>query len=557
MPGTQAPKKPKKKERSFKPTSSLGPVPMLGETQLQFFLRASRALKQSIPSINQRTLKILEIWKKSANDQDLRSKASAAFPADKFAHFGPRCIFLQHTIPAIPASEDGSRDAIEEIKYGQEEIQQLVDFANYRIRNSGTFSAISDGHTPSKLEKSNGAPDPEVLGYTGPFYLGLLGDIDPVWAIYADEWVHTQDVDRFMKLQRRSPEVWAYEPMESRTMDPVAALGAVTPGLDSGMNPYCRASDGRMVMKYSAATLPGPNNCFTPSAEQREKHRYSGESAMPPVENQNPDLAAIVGEAIQAVLPSIVEAVVAKINGGTDGETPPGDTEEPEEITDPGEADESEEITPRGSDVPVAEGGDDTPPPNPEPEKTMDPEEQKYKAMGPQCYEAYQAGLKRGGTPAKYSKGTAPGGGGNLSVIVARQSTQLKEQAAQLKKLEQGRVDAVRYSKLTTLANEFAFDPKEEFETCQDMTDPQFTRHCEKTITKYSKRDDVTGVELPDDLEPSRYSRSNGSRISAEQVERYSREAASVAVRKNAAKRGSTTFEAEFDEICKKNGVSV
>jgi hypothetical protein len=49
----------------------------------------------------------------------------------------------------------------------------------------------------------------------------------------------------------------------------------------------------------------------------------------------------------------------------------------------------------------------------------------------------------------------------------------------------------------------------------------------------------------------------NVSRFNVEQIERYSREAASIAARKNAAKRGSTTFEAEFEAICKQHGLAV
>jgi len=606
MVATLTPPKQKKKQQTkgkpLRPANAPAAIiPMPGERQSQFFIRASRALRQSIPSVNRRTVEILRIWQHSQNDQDLRDKAAAMFPADKFEHFGPRCIFLEHT---VPASGDGSRP---EIHYGQNELQKLVDWANYRIRNSENFAALSDGHTPSQDEKSAGAQDPEVLGYSGPFYLGLLGDMKPQWAIYADEWVHTGDVPRFEKLQRRSPEVWANEPIEQRTMDPIAALGAATPRLDSGMNPYCRrATDDRLVMRYSAAfsdkysaVTPGPMNVFVPSAGTgRAKKRdrktivnYSGDSDMPPVGDQSQansptDLAAVVGQAIQAVIPSIVQAVIAQIQGGTDGETPPGeletdaddaaglgdgadgDADDTNPMLDDGDADNQDE--PNADDTPVPRGMDDqdtdTAPGEQEGADAMqtnqpgqdDPLAKKYKAMGAQCYEAYMAGRRAG--VEKYSRSNAGGGSGNqsgLAVIVARQADDIKKLRGEIAR---ERRDAVRYSKLNELASDFAFDPKEEFETCADLTDDQFERHITKTVTKYARRDDVAGVDLfVDAEEPTRYGRGSGAPNAkkAELIERYSREAATVAARKNAKKRGSTTFEAEFDAICKQHGLTV
>lgn len=503
-------------------------LPMAGETQPQFFARASRALQRRIPSVNRRTVEILRIWKSSANDKDLRTKAAAMFPKGKFVHFGPRCIFLEHT---VPASADGKQPAI---TYGQRELQQLVDWANYRIRNSDNFAVISDGHTPSQDEKAKGTPMPSPLGYSGPFYLGQLGDVDPLWAIYADEWVHQDDVPRFEKLQRRSPEVWASEPMSQRTLDPIAALGAETPRLDCGMNLYARASDGQLVMRYSAATLPGPTNSFIPSAERRTRQHYSGESPMDG-DNMNgtPDLTAAVGQALQDLLPSIVQAVVAQVAGQT--EMPPDDEANPQpQVPDDDEAPSDDPVA--NPDMAAAPGDDD-------------PEASKYKAMGPDCHAAYLAG-RRGAS--KYSRFTD----GGLSGIISRQAARIRVLEVQA---AADRRDIARYQRLGDLSREYAFDPGEELLTCKEMTDAQFERHCVATVTKYSRRGDVAGIDLFEDpgLEPDRYSRGGLSRVSPDQIERYSRQAALAAAHKNAIKKGSTTFEQEFDAICQKHGVSL
>jgi hypothetical protein len=502
-------------------------APMAGETQPQFFARASRALQRRIPSVNRRTIEVLRLWKSSSNDKDLRDKAAAMFPKAKFVHFGPRCIFLEHT---VPESADGKQPAI---TYGQKELQQLVEWANYRIRNSDNFAVISDGHTPSQDEKAKGTPMPSPLGYSGPFYLGQLGDVDPLWAIYADEWVHRDDVPRFEKLQRRSPEVWASEPMSQRTLDPIAALGAETPKLDCGMNLYARASDGQLVMRYSAATLPGPTNSFVPSAERRTRQHYSGEAPMDG-DNMNgtPDLTTAVGQALQDLLPSIVQAVVAQVAG--QAEMPPDDDANPQ----PQVPDDDGPVDDPTADPETAEAPDDD-----------DPQASNYKAMGPDYHAAYLAG-RRGAT--KYSRMADDG----LTAIISRQ-------AARIRVLEvtsaADRRDVARYQRLGDLSREYAFEPREEIQTCREMTDAQFDRHCAATVTKYSRRGDIVGVDLFEDpgLEPDRYSRGGLSRVSPDQVERYSRQAALSAAHKNAMKKGSTTFEQEFDAICQKHGVSL
>lgn len=175
----------------------------------------------------------------------------------------------------------------------------------------------------------------------------------------------------------------------------------------------------------------------------------------------------------------------------------------------------------------------------------------QYSALSGESQRAYRAGWQRAASVThRYSRNS------DLHKVVARQQVRLQELSD---KISRERRDAARYSKLSELARDFAFDPRDEAETCQDMSDKQFERHCTSTIVKYARRDDVTNVQLFTDptVPVDRFGAGSASRISVEQVERYSREAAAVAARKNAAKRGSTTFEAEFDAICKQHGLSI
>lgn len=494
-------------------------TPRPDESQSAFFKRGMRSLTSSIRSLNARAATVLRAWCRSPNAKALFDKAADRFPSNKFVHFGPRCVFIEHTVAADPERQRSA------IVYDRKAMQHLVDWANYRIADSGTFAAISEGHTPSEDERSAGAVMPDVLGYAGPFYLGQLGDLDPKWAIYADEWVHRDDVARFEKRQRRSPEVWIDEPIERRTMDPIAALGAETPRLDSGMNAYCRASDGQTVMRYSAATLPGPYNVSLPVGTRARRHLYnSGRSLMTDdVDDDDGKLTAAVATALESLLPSLIQAVKDQLEID---DTPTDDAED-------AEADPADETSASG-------------------ETNLDDDERdRYSAMSPSCQQAYLAGRQRG--VMSYSRLNSDD---DLHSVVARQQVRLQELGEQLNR---ERRDASRYMRLAELSRDFAFEPHDEFSTCSELSDAQFERHCAATIQKYSKRQDITGLELFEDPDhdPERYRRGAPSRINVEQVERYSREAALLAARKNAAKRGSTTFETEFAALCKQHGVQI
>lgn len=539
--------------------SALQPKP--GEAQSQFFERAMGALRKTVPSINRRTVQVLEVWCASPNaeDRELREIAAAHFPRDKFKHYKPRCIFIEHT---IPPSSDGTRP---EITYDKNALQKLVNFANYRIANSQTFSAISNDHTPSQDEKLAGLPMPEVLGYCGPFYLALMGDKDPVWAIYADEWVHNSDVDKFEKLQRRSPEVWTSEPIETRTMDPIAALGASTPRLDSGMNPYSRASDGQTVMKYSSATFAGPTNTFVPTAggKKNSPHRYSGDSPMAEQPGTD-DLQKRIGDAITALLPTFVSAVCEAINGEnadvTSDDDLAGDMDNDIPGEEPGNNPQDmggSELQPRGlqqtnSDTQQNEGGVNTPGANPT--TGQDDDERKYAAMGGDPYAGYCAGKKAGmaiGGKTNYSRGSGEVDKG-LREIVARQQNELNALRDERAKERQ---DLIRYSRLSGLAKDYAFDVEEEMKTVIGLNDEQYERHCTSTIAKYAKRDDVTGVELY--IDPAGTGGGPNRNMKPGDADKYSREAAHRAALKNhAAKKTVTTFEAEWNEVLKEHGIS-
>lgn len=277
-----------------------------------------------------------------------------------------------------------------------------------------------------------------------------------------------------------------------------------------------------------------------------------------------PDIGQAVMQAIQDLLPSIVQAVTQTLGGGDsdmpadDGQdTPRGMEPDDDDIpgmgggmddgmgqdADPGQDPMQSPMPPAGQ-APAGQA-----PPAAPAAPDNDPEAAKYAAMGTACYGAYMAGKRSGAV--KYSRQSAAN---ELHQVVARQQLQLKNLKDEIVR---ERRDVARYSRLAELSQEFAFDPKEEAETAFDLTDAQFERHCSHTIAKYAKRGDVLGVDLyVEPGEPDRYSKGN-ARVSEDQVTRYSRQAADIAAQKNAVKRGSTTFQAELDAIFKQHGISV
>lgn len=497
-------------------------MPRTGESQREHFNRVMSLLESQLPSVNRRTLAVLELWNESPAAQAIRAKALRQFPVARFKHFSPRCIFLEHT---LPADEMGRPEQ----HYGEQELEALVLWANYRIENADSFTAITEGHTPTREELISGQPMPDVLGYAGPFFLGRHGDVNPRWAIYAEEWIYRTDLDRFERRQRRSPEVWINEPLSRRTMDPIAALGAETPRLDCGLNPYCRPSDGQTVLRYSALapresdlSRPEPVNVSgRPSSPgDRSMPVNSTSSAVTPAITID---AALVERTVrQAVVDTLPILLQSMGSPPAVGALPP-------------EAAGSRPATglPTEEDLALAEAERDLC--------------QQYSAGSDEFRRAFRAGWNRG----RAASPDAPGS--DLHQVVARQQARLQELSDQL---AQERRDAARYSKLCALAQQFAFDPRDEAETCRDMSDTQFERHCSATIVKYARCDELTGVELFHDphlsTDPLGRSRPN-----VEQLERYSREAAATAARKNAVQRGATTFEAEFAAICRQHGLTV
>lgn len=555
--------------RAMQSTQQSSVFPMAGESQSQFFDRANRALAKKIPKQNRRSVEIIRIWQSSPNDADLRDEAKERFPADRFSQQGPRAVFLSHSIPTVaeeldPQTGEVTREAREGTVYNRENIEKLINYANYRIRNSGMFAALAKGHMPSSEEKAQGIPDAAVLGYSGPFYLGMFGNDAPQWAIFSDEWIHSEDLPEAEKLQRRSPEIWFKEPIERRTMDPIAMLGSETPRLDSGMSLYCkRASDGQQVMRYSmgmATALPGATNCYVPSSETGQKHKYGASDKMAEMNQGTPKppgaeddtatedsqandaLTEAVVAAISKLFPSIMQQVKDAQRAGdpNDPEAVPQDTPpipegsdlaenqvprgmddpqdpEPDATADPSQQ-QGQVFTPGTQNQnpagyaastpmqPAATVQDSPMPPVQQQPQPLDEQHAKYAAMSPECGMAYAAGHSAGcqkGRPmtTNYSKQSEELEArlNSYQTRFEAQEVRIEAQTKRIQDLETAARDTERYGKIHAIA--MAHDIGDEQEVLRDVInvgDDEFDRYC-KALRLAPKKGDVSQIELFDD----------------------------------------------------------
>lgn len=199
----------------------------------------------------------------STTHQTLQRIAEEKFPADQFVRVRNSVIFCEH-------EAKNSKGEVQ--KYDKSALDKIARRCNERIADTGDFAALAAGHTPDRDELVKGMPMPDVLGFVGPFRVAKFGERKPRWAILADEWQFKEDREKLRKLPRRSVELWMAENMDDRLIDPVAALGAETPRLDTGLR-FTRMGD-TVVEKYTAVA-PAAGNTFVKNFGEPKKENYA------------------------------------------------------------------------------------------------------------------------------------------------------------------------------------------------------------------------------------------------------------------------------------------
>lgn len=488
-------------------------------------------------------------YRRDNPNDELEQIAAEKFPDSEFVTVRDVPIFAEHET----TDSRGMR-----VKYGKRELAGIVARCNERILDTMDFAPLSNGHTPTQEMMNAGATMPDVLGYVGPFRLGMIGRKNPRYAIFADEHYHKSDVEKVRRLPRRSPEVWLEEKVEDRILDPIAALGAETPRLDLGMARFRRGGDGREVERYSAISaapaMPAATNTFIPNHGTgcTKKKPYAAGDNSPGGDGQPQPQGAAPMELSPQAIQEIVGAITATkqwqfltdlVNqqGGTPGQEPDGDEGPVGGMS--GMGDDSgmpagSPASPPPSAPASAMGSPAAPPAGPSPAPGIpddtadmdDDEKQQYGALSHDGRQGYMAARKRWKSPSlpgagmgreAYSRIAADR---DAAAAQAKESHEAAEAArARVAELETKLRDTERYSRLGELCREFDFDLDTEFNDTADLTDEQFDRHTDRIKSRYHRRDDVAAHDYFPTEPPARPGRAETPERIAERYARANR----------------------------------
>ncbi len=386
----------------------------------------------------------------------------------------------------IIRDENGQAKA-KKIRYTRDVLESIADNLNRRIRDTGDYTAICLGHTPTPEERREGAKPQPAVGFAGPYYVGEFGkNRRPV--IYAKNWaIFKDDADLARKHPRRSVEVWAEPNLHDRIFDPIALLGAETPRRDLGIL-YSRVNTGRPVIRYSAVFASG-GNTFVPGADDdKERHQApetTEDHSMITDEDIQKIIAGVSNMAELQFVRQLMEAEKAK--GDPTPEAPA-----PEQFAEP-EADDQlpGDVLPEGT------------PKERNSEAEMDPEKEK------ELYRRNEADRIR------YSRIEAD----NRKIVEENQQLRSRVEAIEV---ENRRVK--RYSMVEALANEYLLDPAEELKRADSYDDARWEEHVGLIKTRYA-RNPVGRPLLPAGEAPrsaDKHSEARNTKI-REKIENYSR----------------------------------
>lgn len=278
--------------------------PLPGDTQPQFAIRFHSSMMRLIPSTSERQQLCQQIWRASENgDHTVEDMAAERWP-DAENTVRDVCEFGEHVLKLPNRVE----------KYDARVLSSIVQNCNSRIRDSHDYACLCDDHTPPDEALQAGAKSPAVLGHIGPFFLGMIGEDKPRWAIFGDEhWLPTAFPQR-AQYARRSAELFRFDERgqwidtANRFIDPVAALGSKTPALNLGTVKYSAGAISSRRVCYSGEALPSSTNCFIASddttGKKKAKYDDSNVAASPA------GAPAMDPETIQQVAQVCVQAIM-------------------------------------------------------------------------------------------------------------------------------------------------------------------------------------------------------------------------------------------------------
>ena len=469
-------------------TQTLTPEVDEDEDQVAFAIRFHNSMADQITNTREREQACQDAWQRS-NDDARGDDARAEFSGEQY-----------HTLPGLvvhfkehkATNRDGTTT-----DYGPEELGAMVRNMNRRIDDTGNYAILSAGHTSDDPD----ADEPDVLGYAGPFILGMFGQDKPLWCILGMEHHFSDSMDTARRLPTRSAEVWLDPDPTQLLISPIAGLGSAPPRLDLGMVRYSRSrlSDGVLVERYSSDASAVTGACS--AAVTRERYEDDGDDSMDGEQG-------IVEQVVAAVLGSLgpqLDWIDQQMAGAPMDPTNP----EPEPAVDAEPIDEPEPVAEPVEEYEAA--SEPAPPadPEPAPETAADSED-----------------------PA---------------VELARlraENRALKEQLSQVS--GQNREQYRRSTLQGYREKGFAVHVDEELQGTADLDDQQFERYA-KTIENRVRVPLSGQVTVPDGQAPQA-----PQQLSSTERERYAREARKEFSRQKAA-GGDPDYRAIHRQILEQN----
>lgn len=362
----------------------------------------------------------------------------------RYRALDPNVFEISHDVPVFceHTGDDGT-------VYTREVLEAICANQNARIEDTGDYTAICAGHTPTPDDRTAGAAMPEVVGFSGPYYVGIIGSKKPKAAIIARNWGIFKDrVNVARRLPRRSVEIYQEADPRDRYFDPIAILGADMPRLDLGLA-YSRIHEGAKVARYAAA-FPSGSDTFVPAPAAKQPAKYSEQES---VMLTDEDVQKLV-QAVQS-LPEFQWAAQQMAARTAEVPADPAAAAVPGEVPPPDAPAAPPAIAP---EVPAND------PPNP----AADPEKEKMAAQ----YSRTNADKIR------YARLEAENKALQTDVVKIKQ---------QLAAVETEKRQVARYSRLEKLAYDRAMVLDEEVERVKGMTDAQFEDHAKVIAERYQK----------------------------------------------------------------------
>jgi hypothetical protein len=149
---------------------------------------------------------------------------------------------------------------------------------NRRIREAGLYPPLIDRHTGGQDPQA----DPQIIGYSANFRIGMFGDQQQKFGIFGDEFHKPKFQNVADNKPRRSVELMRYADSRRNFFDPIACLGAEAPRLDIPPAYYASVEEeGVTVERYSvmapASVLPGGSNTYLPGNDERNKYQLNSQ----------------------------------------------------------------------------------------------------------------------------------------------------------------------------------------------------------------------------------------------------------------------------------------